>query len=73
MSLLVLNSKSGAAFFVNGRREWSIIDLSCSSYSCIPNDLEIFLKAMSQLSDLVKLPKMVITPLGPGIFSWRYA
>src|SRR4051812_45764125 len=44
-----------------------------TSSSCMPNDWEILLKSLSQWSDRVKLPWTVMTPLGPGILSSRYA
>src|SRR3954467_217155 len=51
----------------------SVTSRSLMSYSCMPNDWEILLKSLSQWSDRVKLPWTVMTPLGPGILSSRYA
>src|SRR5664279_4572186 len=71
VSLVALNSISGVVFLLRGRMEWSVDFASCASSSCIPDNWEILLKSVSQLSEHVNLPLMVIVPLGPGIFNLR--
>ena len=64
---------SGAFCRATGGAPLSVTSRSLTSSSCMPKDWEILLKSLSHWSDRVKLPWTVMTPLGPGILSSRYA
>src|SRR3954470_4297038 len=73
--VLTVESKdmSGVFCLVTGGSPLSVTSRSLTSSSCMPKDWEILLKSLSHWSDRVKLPWTVMTPLGPGILSSRYA
>ena len=73
--VLTVESKdmSGAFCRATGGALLSVTSRSLTSSSCMSNDWEILWKYLSHWSDRVKLPWTVMTPLGPGILSSRYA
>ena len=62
VSFVESKAASGAAFFVSGSTEWSVVFEISSSSSCIPNDCEILWKSASHLSDFWKSPSTMIGP-----------
>ena len=63
--------RSGELGRLRGGRLLSVDSFSLASSSCMPKDWEILLNSLSQLSDRSKLPLIVMTPWGPGIFICR--
>ena len=76
MSLLTLKSRVrsfSSLRLVSGKMLLSVTMAISASSSCAQNVSEILWKSLSHLSDLMKLPLIVMTPLGPDILSFRYA
>jgi len=63
--------RSGELGRLRGGRLLSIDSFNLASFSYMLKDWEILLNSLTQLSDLSKLPLIVMTPFGPDIFIYR--